>query len=332
VALTVTSIGPDEGHSGGQTLVEIVGTDFRLPSAPAATGRTVQEPPPSVVVTVGGRAATRVAVVSATLIYCLTPKGDPGVAQDVVVQNVDDDGAVLATATLAAAFTFQRPDLTQESELTRVVRALIQELKRQVLENVHFSTHTDYDDATGDVLNMAFVSKLPALVLANVEVPEDRTQIQPALQEFDADTGRFITRRPPVVVDIVATLVGVHDNPIAMLNLMQVVRMFFKKNPWLELDRSASDSSLGTVRYELDWSFGGPVSVQRGGDASDTESFGGQIVVRGVLLEDMPGITTAKPTGIPARFPHEATTGYGWKTDDNAAAIQVTIEQKDVDD
>jgi hypothetical protein len=330
VALILTTVSPAAGHSGGQTLVELTGTDFRLPPDPPATGPT-QAPTPTLRVTIGGREATRVAVVSPTLAYCLTPKGDPGAARDIVVENLDDDGAVIAAATLESAFTFERPDLTQESELTRVVRALIQELRRQLLDNVHFSSHTDYDDATGDVLNVAFVSKLPALVLSNVEVPENRTQTDQAIQEYAAGTGRFIGRRPPVAVDVVATLVGVHDNPIALLNLLHATRMFFKKNPWLELDRDASDPSQGAVRYEMDWSFAGPVSVQRANDSSDVESFGGQIVVRGVLLEDMPGITEAKPTGIPANFPHEATVNYGWTVEDSDTAVQVTLQPKPED-
>jgi hypothetical protein len=317
---TITTVTPALGHSGGKTLIEIDGTNFALPPAPVAAGPTTA-PPPSVTVTVGGVPATAVAVVSATLIYCLTPKGDPDAgALDVVLQNNNASGVPIGgeVVTKMAAFTYQRPDLTEESELARVVRALIQELKRQIHKNVVLSQHTDYDDSTGDLLNLAAVESLPALILGNLEIPEDRVHAVQSKVEFDIGNGRFIARRAPTAVDVNVTLVGVTDNPITALNLMQAVRGFFKKNPYLTLDRDGSDPSQGTVSYEMDWSFGGPVAVSHQGDNSNVESFGGSITLRGVILEDIPGISRTKPAAIPAHFPHEATTSIGGISADTA--------------
>ncbi len=173
---TITAVTPSSGHSGGRTLTEVVGTGFALPPAPPGYG-PAPEPAPSVVVTFGGVPATCVQVVSDELLYLLTPEGDPdGGAVVVLLQNCDaaGDPVLGEVATLPAGFTFVRPDLTEESELARGVRALMQSLKRQVIPNVVFTTHTDYDDATGDQLNFAALESLPALVLANLDVPEDR--------------------------------------------------------------------------------------------------------------------------------------------------------------
>lgn len=318
---TISSVTPNTGHSGGQTLVEIVGTGFALPPAPAAIGKTVA-PPPSMTVSVDGRAATNVAVVSATLLYCLMPKGDPdGGARALVVQNNDAAGAPVVgeTATLADAFTYARPNLTEESELARVLRAFIEELQRQVIANVSFSTHTDYDADTGDLMNLALVGSLPAIVLGNVEVPDGNGDVEE--KDFDANTGFFISRRPPVTVDVRMTLVGVVDNPITIMNLLQVVRLFFRKNPWLEVVRDPDDLSRGVVMYPLDWSIAGPATVSHQGDNSNIESFAGTVVIRDVLLEDIPGVSRAKPPGIPAHFPHEATTRFGAKADDEDAVV-----------
>ncbi len=415
---TISSVSPATGHSGGQTLLEIVGTGFALPAAPAATG-PVAVAPPSVTVTVGGRAATGVAVVSATTIYCLTPKGDPvqitrgftasattnlltsaahglkagqsvrpyvssdagelpapliahreyfvvspltntlqlaltpgGAAIDlttdgtgtlaldawtpvnVTVQNNGSTGVPVSgeLATATAAFAFARPDLAEESELARAMRALIRELKRQVHPNVSLSTHTDYDSTTGDTLNLALVESVPALILGNLEIPEDRIHHVPARTEVDVGTGRFVERRPAVAVDLQGTLIGVANNQIELLNLMHALRMFFKKTPYLDVDRSASDSSLGAVQYELDWSFGGPVSVSHQGDNTNVESFGGSVVVRGVLLEDMPGISNDRPASMPSTAPpHESTTRWGYKAADDATAVTVDAGPKPED-
>lgn len=331
---TINSVTPALGHSGGNTLIEIDGTGFALPPAPPATGKTV-DPAPSVTVTVGGRAASAVAVVSSGLIYCLTPKGSLNAdetlnttPQNVVVQNNDATGAPIGgeVATAAGAFTFQQPDLTEESELTRVLRALMLEIKLQVHNNVVLSTHTDFDSSTGDMLNLALVASFPAIILGNLEIPENRQHAVNEEQDYEIPGELFIKRRPPVVVDVNLTLVGVADNPLVIMNLMQVVRTFFKKTPWLVLDRDSADASQGTVRYELDWSFAGPVAVSHQADNSNVESFAGSICIRGVLLEDMPGISRAKPAGagIPAHFPHEATTGIGAvsASDETAVVVQ----------
>jgi hypothetical protein len=146
-------------------------------------------------------------------------------------------------------------------------------------------------------------------------------------EDHDIGNGLFISRRPAVSVDVSMTLVGVADNPIVILNLLQAVRMFFKKTPWLEVNRSATDASLGSVKYELDFSISGPVSVSHQADNSNVESFAGSIIVRGVLLEDMPGISQSKPSAIPARFPHEATVAIGAISRDDEGAVVLQTPQ-----
>lgn len=411
---TISTVTPSEGHTGGKTLVEIVGTNFREPTPPPPTGPTDPTWPPSVRVKFGGRVAANVMVWSPTQLYCQTPELDelvvestwtaldvttntftltahgltngtvvrlvetsgalpvplvpetayyvvgatantfqlsatlagPAIditatgsgkalsvgAYDVVVENIDDDGLLIGAETVTAtkAFTPRRPDLGVESDLARVVRAMIRMLKRQVLENVHFATHTDYDATTGDQLNFAFTQRLPAIILANLETPDDPQYRVEHDTDFETPGGRFIERRPPAVVMVKYDLIGVSDDPVEILNLVHVVRTFFRKNPYLYVDRDPNDPSKGQVRHDLEWAFSGPVAVAHAGDNSNVESFGGEVRVRGVLLEDMPGITTAKVPGIPADLPHEATTRYGHVSADDEAAVELGA-QPDLD-
>jgi hypothetical protein len=78
LAPTVTAILPVSGPTAGGTSVTITGTNF-------VTGATV---------TIGGTAATSVAVVSATSITATTPAGTAG-AKDVVVTNPDTQSGAL---------------------------------------------------------------------------------------------------------------------------------------------------------------------------------------------------------------------------------------------
>lgn len=334
---TISSVSPSIGHSGGETLITIEGTGFALPPAPPATGPAGAAPPPSVTVTIGGKPAAAVAVVSSELIYCLTAKGSLDsdeklitTVQALAVQNNNASGAPISgeIAVLSAAFSYQQPVLTEEGHLAFVLRTLMREIKLQIINNVAFSTHTDFDSDTGDLLNTAMVASLPALIVGNLSIPEDRIYAVNENQDIEIPGGLFITKRKPVVVDLEMTLVGVTDNPITNLNLMQVVRSFFTKNPYLIVNRDETDPTQGSVKYDLEWSFGGPVAVAHQADNSNVESFGGTICVKGILLESMPGISRTKPAIIPGNMPHEDTIGIGGVSADDESAVVIQGPQK----
>jgi hypothetical protein len=146
---SITSITPTIAPTGGGVLVEIFGDGFQLPAAATMAGPATRLAP-TVAVRVGGRAASDVRVTAPGRLTCIVPPGDVGPA-DVVVQNVDVDGVVILgeQAVTLDAITYLRPALTVEADMTRLVRGLIHELKRQVLENVVLTVHTDFDDEAG---------------------------------------------------------------------------------------------------------------------------------------------------------------------------------------
>ena len=74
------SIDPAVGHTGGGFVCKVVGTDFELPPAPAATGYVGGTWTPSMEVEVNGRSATDIRVYSSTLLTFTMPafRGAPG--------------------------------------------------------------------------------------------------------------------------------------------------------------------------------------------------------------------------------------------------------------
>jgi hypothetical protein len=144
-------------------LVEISDAGFQLP-APNASGPTTP-PPPTVRVLVGDRLASDVRVFAADRLTCIIPAGVPGGA-DVIVENLDAAGTPIPGEQAVAidAITYVRPPLTVEADLTRMVRVLLQQLKREVLANVVLTVHTDFDRELGE-LHLAQVAQLPGLVL-----------------------------------------------------------------------------------------------------------------------------------------------------------------------
>jgi hypothetical protein len=159
---TLIAITPATGPSGGGDLVRLRGTGF--------TER--------VQVLFGGVAATVLNVRAAggeSFADVRTPVRIPGAA-DVVLRNLDPDGVPVPgeEATLTAAYRFLRAPIVREADLTRVVRALLRELKRQVIENVSASVALDYDDTPSDGLNVVAMAKLPSLVLSGPRLVENR--------------------------------------------------------------------------------------------------------------------------------------------------------------
>lgn len=396
---TVVEVQPSEGHTGGETLVAVLGTGFRLQLSAAPTVRVL----------FGELLATSVQVVSGDLLYCKSPEHDEVVVEtplafitgsatisatahpfaigealtlagsgaparppppfepkraywvraaaantlelaetaggpalaptgaatgtvvartvgavDVTVQNLDDVGEPIEDELVVAlaAFRFRRPDLSSANEgtLARVLRALIQRLKRRIHPNVSFTTSTDYDPDTGDMLNVTLVQELPALVLSDVEI-EDDPEYQPDTDvELEADEARFIARRPAEYVRATMALVGVTDNPIVHFNLFQAVRLDFRKSSYVEILRVPGDASFGSVRFHVDLR---PVAIpiRAQADNSNVLTWTAQLSIRGIPLEDIPGLSEEKPAGIPAHFPHEATTEFGWTAEEGSFRV-----------
>jgi hypothetical protein len=396
---TISSVTPSSGHTGGKTLVEIAGTNFATPAPPPATG-VAPAPAPSVAVTFGGEPALEVAVLSATLIRCLTPIRDQRVvltpftvdastntftsaahglidgtivfpvvtsaaglpaplvatrgyyvrdaaantfklsatlggsaidvttavaaslksvgAYDVAVQNLDANGAPIPgeVATRAKAYTFRRPDLTEDSDLSRVVETLVLELRRQVVEEVAIATHSDYDLETADALNVVDVARLPALVLVGPQLTENRFYSRNDGEEIETPNDGFVRRAPPVTVDLIFQVFGLSDSTREILNLAAAVVTFFRKNIRIGMARSATDPLLGRVEWEVDFEPGAEPAVVTRGNNANLRSFTGSILVRGVDIEAFSGLPTASIADVPSSIPAEGTIAVGKTADE----------------
>jgi hypothetical protein len=289
-APTITSLTPPTGPTGGRTLVEVAGSGFRLPPPPPPSGPT-PPPEPTVQILVGGREATHVRVRAGDRLTFISPIGDAGAAE-VVLRNLDDDGAPIPgeEVTFGAGFTYRMPALAAESDLARLVRTLLRELKRQVLPNVSLTVQTDFDAQTGDELHIAELASLPALVLVGPELREDRFYSLNQLPEAAGSPGTVLRRRVPYTVDLAFTIVGASDHTVELLNLMAATELFFHKNKFLEMPRDAANPLSGRVRYEMDFASDGDLRVTSQPNESNVRSFSGSFVIRGFDLEDLAGV------------------------------------------
>lgn len=284
---TIASVTPSTGPTGGWSLVEIVGTNFRLPPDPPPTG-PVPVRDPTVAVTFGGVAARSVGVASAERLVVVTDGADPGTV-DVVVKNLDDDGVPIAgeVATLDDGFVYALPVLAEESDFGRLVRAFIQEWKRQVIAEVALVTHTDFSDDPAS--GLAAVAQLPAIILSGPSLAENRLHSLHEQQTVQA-VSTFDRMKTPRTVDLTFGVVGVSDSNVELLSLLASSTLMLHRTRYLRMLRDASDPNAGWVEYEMAFAPGGEFKVATTPNNANVRNFTGSVTVRGFDFEGYAGM------------------------------------------
>lgn len=271
---TITSLSSVTGPTSGGDLIVL-----------RATGLAVR-----IAVLLGDAAAEIVSVRpegAGFVVQARTPAHAEAVV-DVAIQNLDAAGAAIPgeIAKLSGAYRFLRPRIVKEADLTRLVRALLRELKRQVLENVSLSVAVEFDDTPLDGLDVVSIAKLPSLVLSGPRLKENRfySSNEPHEEVVASPSGPELQRRRPAyTVDVEFGLTGASDRAVELLNLISAVAAFFSRNRWLEVARDPEDVSKGAVRWELD-----PVGELRTNldGKDDLRAFTWALVVRGVDVDE----------------------------------------------
>jgi hypothetical protein len=270
---TLTSISPASGPSSGGDLVTLQGAfasriAVRFGDAPA------------IVISVRDEGGVSIAQVR-TPTHAEAPV-------DVTLSHVDAAGnpVVGESIALAGAYRFLRPRIVREADLTRLIRTLLRELKRQVIENVSLSVAVDFDDAPLDGLDVTAIAKLPSLVMSGPRIKENRFYSTNTLEEeivAGANGPEIRRRRPPFTVDLEFALTGASDRAVELLNMMTAVAVFLDRNRWLSMDRDPADPTGGAVRWEMDAS--GELQTNLEGK-DDVRAFTWGLVIRGFDVDE----------------------------------------------
>jgi hypothetical protein len=289
---TVGACSPSVIYTGGQ-FVTLTGTNFRLPATPGPSTGPLPPPTPTVAVTIGGVAATSVAVYSTTQLSCIAAAHDEG-AVSISVQNLNNAGAPISgeLATAAGLLSYKRAALTDESDFTRLTRALLRELKRQIIDNVVLTVATDFDSTPGgSSFDITEFAQLPALVVQGpIAVDDDRPYDDVLRPISSTGPSTWERSRTPRTVDVSYRIFGLDDKMVRAHNLLALVLQFFHLNMTLKLDRDPADLSKGSVQYELISS--GDFAFTSQPNASDVRSFAGTVIIRGFQIEAIAGFPT----------------------------------------
>lgn len=300
---TFSSVSPEVGHTAGRVVVEVLGSNFQLPVIPDH-GPVPGPVPTTVRVLFGDVAAELVEVVTPSRLFVTTPIHDPG-AVALTIQNLDADGVPIAGEQIVSAssvYSFVRPTLTgepaNESDLQRLVRTFVLELRRQIVDGVTVSENTDYDPDTGAEISVINVPSFPHIVLVGPSLKENRFYSQNDPPDFQDDVGNFVERKVPKTYDVSFSIIGVSDRKMEMLNLMHVTANFFRENTELRMNVSATDPTKGYCEFELDLTEDGGLASNGKANNSNIQSFSGRCLIRGFNIESVSGIASPEVPGI----------------------------------
>jgi hypothetical protein len=327
---TILSVSPATGHTGGRTLVEITGTNFRVPDYPPAEGAT--ETPITVRVTFGDEEAEVFGVVDEETLLVLTPSHDesgvpatarnaPIPASDVTVTNLDDDGEAIAgeSVTATAAFSFRKPVLDKPTATERVIKELQRQFQRALPRGVElvYDPHTDYDDDTGDALNLVRFAKLPGVGLTGLRTPKSQIAADRADITVEIDDSRSVTRRPAIRRDVILTVIAASDNRDELGRLGLAIEQIFQKLTKVRIPLDEGDASRGYSEYEVIYGAGEVTFGDRQG-AANVMAATGELQIFGIEETDLVGAVEDGLTGAPEWLPHG---GVVWKITDPTATV-----------
>ncbi|PIE16863.1 MAG: transcription factor, partial [Proteobacteria bacterium] len=270
----ISTISPSTGLTSGGDIVRISGSGFAA-RVDLLFGDVVAE-----VVSVRDEAGVSLADIR-------TPGHDEAVV-DITLRNLDAAGNPVPgeEASIQGAYRFLRPRIVREADLTRLVRGLLRELKKQIIANASITVSVDYDDTTIDGLNVVAISRLPSVVLSGPKVGENRffSTNEPHEDVVPGLSGtELLRRRPPFTVDLSFIITAASDRTVELLNLMAAVATFLNRNRWIELPRDPDDEGVGTVRWEMDPE--GDFQTRLDGP-DDVRAFNCGFVVRGFDLDE----------------------------------------------
>lgn len=292
---SVISITPNEGSTIGQNLITIIGNDFREPTAqvPGPTGVTPVAPP-SVKVTFGGVESPNVFWITQGKLLVVTPPHEEvndgsGNIQgvDVVVSNIDDNGDVIVgeEVTVPQGYTYKYESLYQnDSKITRVTRAVIQDWKKQVHPNVVLTIHTDFDDDSTDALNITALSKLPAIVLQGPALDENRFY---SVNEYSiqGDPNQpFDIVREARILDMGFDVLILSNSTVELLNLVNLATKYLHYNKFLPFQLDPNDPS-SVVQIELDFDEAGDFTWDSSPNMSNIRRAKGSFILRGFCID-----------------------------------------------
>jgi hypothetical protein len=296
---TITSLDPASGLTRGDDMIRIVGTGFRVPPAPPATGYLGGDQPKTVSVKFEGQESLWAYSASDSLILARVPeyRGPHDVTfplpLDVRVANLDDAGAEIAgeNVTLVDGYSVGQPSLAAECYFQRVVRAFQHVLKRHVMADVYVTVSRDAASLPLD--DERLKAEAPALYLRGPRTPVNRFDSCNLENEVEGAGDSYTRRRYPVTMDFEFVLTIVARGSRQLYALVQSCILLFRDITEVRVLDDPNDDPVNPTgvykEYEIEmpWPFAPDIDDEP--NDSDLFRMTAGVMIRGVHIDDEAG-------------------------------------------
>lgn len=299
---TITSVAPTSGPTKGGNVVEIIGTNFRLPPSPPPIGYVGGDAQVTVAVQFGGVASPEAHAVLPTRIFARVPAWTGAwdavtpAALAVRVANLDDAGVEIPTesVTKAAAYAVNRPSLQAQTDWQRVIyEGLVAFMRRHLLVEVWVRAGRDYDDDPASGENEPKEAQAPSIQLGGPTVREDRERALNRMDPEEDGATYFRRLHHPRTVELDFDVTGTAYTERAIFALAQAFTLLFRDHDRVSIQRIAGIPDSGEVAYEVEIPFDGQPSFSEADD-DGLRSFGATLRVCGVDLDETDGLVVER--------------------------------------
>ena len=152
----------------------------------------------------------------------------------------------------AGAFTFSMPYLHRDTDFTRVTRILIEQMRRQVIQNVVLTApNTDYSGAPAT--GLTFLAKIPALSLVGptLSYANYETEHQNQVLGGGVPGEVFEERRSFKRYHLDFEVTAISDNHREIESLKEIYLLFLQNNTRLAVAKDPDDPAAGTIEYQV---------------------------------------------------------------------------------
>ena len=189
-------------------------------------------------------------------------------------------------------YRYQRAKLARQSDLTRLVRTIIRQLKAHVLPTTSMCVDVEYAGQIPEDNLAATYASLPALVITGPDIRENRQLSDNAGPQMSDAHGNFVHCRPAYTADLTFSLVGASSSTVELLNMMSASITYLHQATYLSMHRDAEHPEFGVIRWPL--SITGEVRTHLD-NPDGIRSFSCQFCVHGFDLSAAAPMSATKP-------------------------------------
>lgn len=293
---TITSVTPSSGVTRGGNLVEIEGTNFRVPSDGTPESLGNGKAVPTISVQFDGVSSDYAHAITSSRAIARVPqwRGDPkDIPKSMTVRlaNLDDSHVEIPgeNVELADGYTVERPRLTVRGITVRVMREFLEEIRRHIHPNVWFTTERFYWDMSEGVPDEIRQATKPLVHINGLSMEANEDEQGMGGKDVETSSEVWHTYPNGRAVDLVIGSIDIYssaEHTDEIFNLGRAMVAFADECPFLTVERESWDVGDEDYKYPMTLPDDGLPSYDVGPSMDGLKYCRVSMVIEGIELND----------------------------------------------